>query len=644
MKFRKILVISIVGIMMLALSNIVSSATDTTYYIIEVDDFYDDNSVSIQELRLYDSEGAQINYSVTQDEYDSNASGQTEYWNHQIWDKTNLYDGDTTYSSYSSTIFNFYGTPNSGAWTRFAIEVNSIADVSEIAVWTGGSRIPHAVRFYQADTYDLATNIQQRDNSGLTYIGEINPTAGTSNQQFVISAIPQLTLPESTNWAPIIIDDFESGSFSTDWDNTYDWSISDVDGVKAAMRSGGGTMMIKEGEYSQVKVSTRVKLNTGYFYPFGINSQDVGIYPVGMYNNQFLAYFPDYGYKVISDATFEYGTWYDLDYYFDGSKGIYQLFLDGVDITNGGIDATTGGVTATKHVNVSAYSGESSGHSEVFIDYYDAYYLDPNMPQQPQNVVVTNSTEAVALSWDEMSDADSYIVKRSNAVGGLYTTIASDLTTTTYTDSTVETGTYFYGVVAVKAGVESAMSTAAQADAIVTVPVVSNVSAIAGDSKVDVAWDAFDGATEYRVYRSEVAAGPYTQVGISATLAYQDTTVTNDTTYYYVVTAYDGTSETSYSGEVSVTPERLIEERALLIITFASGVEKEYDMSKSEIEEFIAWLEGTITSGSNDFFIINLPVNESLSSYYNLGSVTSRKQYVIFNRMDCLEIIDYRVE
>lgn len=72
-----------------------------------------------------------------------------------------------------------------------------------------------------------------------------------------------------------------------------------------------------------------------------------------------------------------------------------------------------------------------------------------------------------------------------------------------------------------------------------------------------------DTLVSYRVYRSTVSGGPYTMIAdvdVSGRTYndhedYIDTTVLNDTTYYYVLTAfYSDTTESPYSDEVTATP------------------------------------------------------------------------------------------
>ncbi|MBN2162513.1 MAG: carbohydrate-binding protein [Pontiellaceae bacterium] len=80
----------------------------------------------------------------------------------------------------------------------------------------------------------------------------------------------------------------------------------------------------------------------------------------------------------------------------------------------------------------------------------------PAAPSFPAGLNITEAgTTGANLSWDAVTGADSYKVKRSIVRGGPYTTIASGLTGTSFADSGLNAGTqYFYVVCAVAGGVE----------------------------------------------------------------------------------------------------------------------------------------------------------------------------------------------
>jgi hypothetical protein len=82
-----------------------------------------------------------------------------------------------------------------------------------------------------------------------------------------------------------------------------------------------------------------------------------------------------------------------------------------------------------------------------------------------------------------------------------------------------------------------------------------DVSASAGDGQVTVSWDSVADATSYNLYWKETggvttADNPITDV----TSPYVHIDRTNNTTYYYIVTAVNATAEGPPSSEVSATP------------------------------------------------------------------------------------------
>ena len=85
-------------------------------------------------------------------------------------------------------------------------------------------------------------------------------------------------------------------------------------------------------------------------------------------------------------------------------------------------------------------------------------------------------------------------------------------------------------------------------------PVPTNLAATAGDSVVTLTWSASSGATGYNVKRATKSGGPYTQLAAPASPGYTDSSVTNGTTYYYVVSALNAAGESANSAEVSATP------------------------------------------------------------------------------------------
>jgi hypothetical protein len=69
---------------------------------------------------------------------------------------------------------------------------------------------------------------------------------------------------------------------------------------------------------------------------------------------------------------------------------------------------------------------------------------------------------------------------------------------------------------------------------------------------VSLTWTASTSpnVTAYKVYRGAVSGGPYSLVSsLGATTSFTDNNVASGQTYYYVVTASDSSSESSYSNQ-----------------------------------------------------------------------------------------------
>jgi hypothetical protein len=81
----------------------------------------------------------------------------------------------------------------------------------------------------------------------------------------------------------------------------------------------------------------------------------------------------------------------------------------------------------------------------------------------------------------------------------------------------------------------------------------TGLSASAGNAVVNLSWTASSGATGYNVKRS-TTSGTGAQIASTTATTYADTSVTNGTTYYYVVSAYNYYGASANSNEVSARP------------------------------------------------------------------------------------------
>jgi lysyl endopeptidase len=75
----------------------------------------------------------------------------------------------------------------------------------------------------------------------------------------------------------------------------------------------------------------------------------------------------------------------------------------------------------------------------------------------------------------------------------------------------------------------------------------------ASQTQNNISWGAVSGATSYTILRSTTSGGPYSSVGTSATTSFSNTGLTCNTTYYYVVTASNGTCSSGNSAQAQAT-------------------------------------------------------------------------------------------
>ncbi len=178
-------------------------------------------------------------------------------------------------------------------------------------------------------------------------------------------------------------------------------------------------------------------------------------------------------------------------------------------------------------------------------------------PAAPTDLTATPGNAQASLTWSASSGAASYAVKRSTTSGGPYTQLAT-AKSPSYTDTTVSNGTTYHYVVAAanSAGEssDSAQASVTPSSTITTPPVPAGLAATAGSAQVNLTWSASSGASGYHVKRATTSGGPYTQVAAPASNSYTDTSLTNGTTYYYVVSAVGSAGESANSAQVMAMP------------------------------------------------------------------------------------------
>ncbi len=230
-----------------------------------------------------------------------------------------------------------------------------------------------------------------------------------------------------------------------------------------------------------------------------------------------------------------------------------------IDEVSGTSWTGTNPTIGTAYYRVTAVDG--SGNVSAATDAVSVTVTDTVAPSVPTGVTATGGTTSADISWTASTDnvgVTGYSVYRGSTAGfeaDAGSKIA-DVTGTTYTDSGLSPGDYYYRVTAVDgagntSGASSASNLVTIAEPDTTAPSVpANVSATVNESTVDIDWTASTdnvGVTGYSVYRgtssgfvanagsriADVTTNEYTDAGLAAG------------SYYYKVTAVDASGNAS---------------------------------------------------------------------------------------------------
>ncbi|MCR8630866.1 fibronectin type III domain-containing protein [Paenibacillus radicis (ex Xue et al. 2023)] len=325
------------------------------------------------------------------------------------------------------------------------------------------------------------------------------------------------------------------------------------------------------------------------------------------------------------------------EFWFYGSDGNQKKYIYPMIYNGSFVSLNIMGVKSIKY-----RSGSSGAYTVSEFNLYGTP-AQPEPPIVPLGLTTSGGNAQVVLSWNAVTGATGYNVKRSTTAGGPYTSIAYGVIGSSYNDSTVTNGiTYYYVVTAVNAGGESANSAQVLATPqapMTPIPIAPVLMGQAGDTQNILSWTESPAVTGYIVKRSKTAGGPYTAVtSIVYASPYIDTSVVNGTIYYYVVTAVNAAGESGNSNEASATPRGTItppsSNKALLVITLVSGLEKEYDLPMSEVNNFITWYNSRAAGTGSEVFTIN--------KSFNKANFLSRKDYISFNKIQTFIINEYQ--
>ena len=172
----------------------------------------------------------------------------------------------------------------------------------------------------------------------------------------------------------------------------------------------------------------------------------------------------------------------------------------------------------------------------------------------PSGLTAVSATPSIILNWtDNSSNENGFKIERSTDGINFVQIATVSANTTSYNNSPLTEGTYYYRVRAYNSGGNSSYSNTTSAS-IVSAP--TNLAASATSSAVNLSWtDTSTTEAGFKIERS--SGGSYTQIASVAanTTSYTDTPLTEGTYTYYVF-AYNsgGNSNNSNTASASVIP------------------------------------------------------------------------------------------
>ncbi len=216
----------------------------------------------------------------------------------------------------------------------------------------------------------------------------------------------------------------------------------------------------------------------------------------------------------------------------------------------------------------------------------------------PLDIIADYSDNQVSLSWSIPESNGgyplvSYNIYRADTLDGDYTSISST-TELNFVDSEAINGeTYYYKVSAVNTVSESEFSNIQRITLALVPSTPVNMNIKSGNGNNSLSWDASDPKGDvilfYTIYRSDTPYGPFIPIATVNSLEYDDLTVVNSKSYYYLVTANNTVGESSYSNVLTGIPASVPSKPVNLFIKqVKSGIKINWDEPENNGGYFIS--------------------------------------------------------
>ncbi|MGF7035613.1 cellulose 1,4-beta-cellobiosidase [Paenibacillus mucilaginosus] len=153
----------------------------------------------------------------------------------------------------------------------------------------------------------------------------------------------------------------------------------------------------------------------------------------------------------------------------DASAGAASYTVKRASVSGGPYTTVAAGLTATSFTNTGLTNGtayyyivtasNAAGESAASAQVSAVPSSGVSVPAAPAGLTAAAGNAQVTLTWNASAGATTYTVKRATVSGGPYTTVATGLAATSYTNTGLTNGTaYYYVVSAVNSAGESANS------------------------------------------------------------------------------------------------------------------------------------------------------------------------------------------
>jgi len=243
-------------------------------------------------------------------------------------------------------------------------------------------------------------------------------------------------------------------------------------------------------------------------------------------------------------------------------------------------------------------------------------------PAIPLGLGAEPGNQQITLSWRANTEKDlrGYKIYRSESLEGTYTLIHTAEKVTSWVDTGLTNGTtYYYKISAYSlVGLESDKSLPAWATPFNPAPAApTGLTATAGNQKVTLQWNANSEGdlAGYKIYRSLTEGGTYTLIHTAGKVtSWVDTGLTNGTTYYYKISAYDADgNESEQSLPAWATPKSILHDY------FSKGVwTNSFNANNATDIKSPVYCTGNITANN----ALRIGTDNSPRNIYANGSIT----------------------